>query len=135
MLAAGLALVNLWLTLRVGQVRRSERVTVGDGGNDRVIRRMRAHANFAENAPLVAILVAAVELSAGTSPWLWAIAVVFLAARIAHGIGMDGWNLSRSGGTGVTMLIQIALAIWAISIPLTAPRADHVVTVTLPATG
>ena len=56
-LAAGLALINIWLSFRVGAVRRAERDSVGDGGNDRVLRRMRAHANFAENAPLTVILV------------------------------------------------------------------------------
>ena len=48
---------------------------------------------------------------------------------------MDGWPAGRSGGIVVTMLVQIALAIWAIALPLTAPRSDHAMTVTLPVAG
>jgi hypothetical protein len=112
-LAAALALLNLWLSVRVGQVRRSEKVSVGDGGNDRVIRRMRAHANFGENAWVVLALVFAIELSVGPSYWLWAAALLFVVARVLHGLGMDGWLVGRGGGTGITMLVQLLLAIWA----------------------
>ena len=118
-LAGLLAFLNLWLSLRVGQVRGSEKVSVGDGGNERVIRRMRAHANFAENAWLVLALVLVIELSVGTSAWLWAAAALFVLARIGHGLGMDGWYVGRAGGTGITLALEVALGVWAIAIPLT----------------
>ena len=118
-LAAALAVVNLWLTIRVGQVRGAEKVSVGDGGNERVIRRMRAHANFTENAWLVMALVLVIELSVGSSLWLWAAAGSFVLGRILHGRGMDGWSFGRMSGTLLTMLLQLALAIWATAIPLT----------------
>ncbi|HEX8384484.1 MAG TPA: MAPEG family protein [Sphingomonas sp.] len=117
-LAGALALLNIWLSFRVGQVRRSEKVSVGDGGSERVLRRMRAHANFAENAPITLALVGLIEFAAGTSVWLWAPAALFLLARIAHGLGMDGWNVGRAFGTGATLGLQLVLALWAISIPL-----------------
>lgn len=124
-LAGALALLNLWLSVRVGQVRRSEKVSVGDGGNDRVIRRMRAHANFGENAWVVLALVVIIELSLGTSAWLWAAAALFVLARILHALGMDGWRPGRPAGTAVTMVVQLALGLWAIAIPLAfhAPAA------------
>jgi hypothetical protein len=123
-LAGSLALLNLWLSIRVGQVRRSEKVSIGDGGNDRVVRRMRAHANFGENGWVVLALVLAIELSVGSSVWLWAAAAVFVVARVLHGLGMDGWGAGRGLGTGGTMLVQLLLGLWAIAIPLTADRAD-----------
>ena len=122
-LAAACALLNLWLSIRVGAVRRTEKVSVGDGGNDRVIRRMRAHANFTENGWVVVALVLAIELSVGASPWLWGAAALFVIGRIGHGLGMDGWMTGRAAGTGITMAVQLALAIWAIALPLTADRA------------
>jgi uncharacterized membrane protein YecN with MAPEG domain len=61
--AGGAALINLWLAIRVGQVRTKEKVSVGDGGNESVIRRMRAHSNFNEFTPIVLILLAAVRAS------------------------------------------------------------------------
>lgn len=121
-LAGCLALLNMWLSIRVGQVRGSEKVSIGDGGNERVIRRMRAHANFGENAWVVLALVLVIELSVGTSIWLWVAAALFVLARIGHGLGMDGWSQGRMGGTGITLLLQLVLGIWAITIPLTAHR-------------
>ena len=119
-LAALCALLNLWLSMRVGQARRAEGMSIGDGGNDRVIRRMRAHANFAENAPLVLILALAIELSIGQSPWLWGAAALFVLARVGHGLGMDGWYPGRAAGTGITFALELALAIWALALPFTA---------------
>lgn len=124
--AAGLALINVWLSFRVGQVRRAERVSVGDGGNERVVRRMRAHANFAENAPLVLILVGLIEFAASPSVWLWAVAALFLLARVLHAIGMDGWTLGRAFGAGATLVLQLALALWAVSIPATGAYSPAV---------
>src|SRR3546814_3320416 len=47
-IAAGAALLNLWLALRVCRVRTREQVFIGDGGNDLPTRRLRAHSNFVE---------------------------------------------------------------------------------------
>jgi uncharacterized membrane protein YecN with MAPEG domain len=62
-LAAAAAIVNIWLAIRCGKVRASEKVSVGDGGNENLVRRMRAQANFIEQVPLTLALVAAVELA------------------------------------------------------------------------
>lgn len=132
-LAGGVALINLWLSIRIGQIRRSARVSIGDGGDDALIRRMRAQANFVENAPFVLALVGLLEFSAGTSIWLWIAAGAFLIARVAHAIGMDGRaGQARMIGTGVTMLLLLALGIWAIALPFVATpvgRGDPVETV------
>lgn len=122
-LAAALALINVWLSIRVGQVRRAEKVFVGDGGNDRVLRRMRAHANFGENAWVILVLVLLIELSVGDSWWLWAAAALFVGGRVAHGIGMDGWMAGRVAGTAITLMLQVVLAAWAVGIPFAAARA------------
>ena len=88
---AGLAaIINLWLAIRCGQARGKEGISIGDGGNDLMIRRMRAHANFIEYTPIVLILFGLVELAVGTSTWLYAVGIVYLLGRVAHGIGMDG---------------------------------------------
>ena len=118
---AGLCtLINLWLSIRTGQVRGREKISIGDGGSEPLIRRMRAQANFIENAPLVVVLVALVELCTGTSLVLAVLALLFVVARIAHAFGMDGWGPGRMAGTGATMLIQLVLAVWAIAIPIVA---------------
>jgi uncharacterized protein len=118
-IAGGAALINLWLAIRVGQVRTKEKVSVGDGGNDSVIRRMRAHSNFSEFTPIVLILLGLVEMATGSSHimLLWAIGGLFLIGRVCHAIGMDGWSLGRPVGMLTTMLATAALGLYAIAIP------------------
>lgn len=115
-MAAAAALINLWLSIRVGRVRVSQKVNVGDGGNEMVIRRMRAHSNFIENTPFVLILIAALELAGWGQIWLLAVGVTYMVARLAHGFGMDGGALGKGRmiGTIVTLLTQLGLAGFAI---------------------
>ena len=115
-IAAGAAIVNIWLMVRCGQARTKESVSIGDGGNEFVIRRMRAHANFVESAPFVLILLAALELSQGTSNWLWGIGIAYIVGRLAHGLGMDGGSFGKGRlvGTLITMLTLLGLAGWAL---------------------
>jgi uncharacterized membrane protein YecN with MAPEG domain len=116
--AAACALINLWLAIRVGQVRQAEKISIGDGGNERLIARMRAQLNFAEYAPFILILIALIELAVGTHWWLWAAAGAFVIARILHPIGMDGvWKPGRMIGIALTFLILIGLAGVAASVP------------------
>ncbi len=114
------ALINIWLAMRCGQARTKEKVSVGDGGNEFVIRRMRAHSNFVEFTPIVIILIGAIEFSKGsnTPAWLMWLAIIFIVSRIAHALGMDGgkFGVGRSVGTLTTMLTTLILGIYAIFI-------------------
>ncbi len=115
-IAAGAALVNIWLMLRCGQVRTKQGISIGDGGNEVLIRRMRAHSNFVESAPFVLILLAAIEATAGTSNWLWGVGIVFIIGRLAHGLGMEGgaFGGGRIVGILITMLTLAGLAGYAL---------------------
>lgn len=115
--AGAAAVLNLWLAMRVGQVRQAENVSVGDGGAPALIARMRAHANYAEYTPFVLVLIAVIELAVGSQTWLWIVGGVYLLARVAHGIGMDGKGPGRMIGTVVTFLTLLGLAGVAISLP------------------
>ncbi len=111
-IAAAAALINLWLMIRCGQARTTEKVSIGDGGSEMVIRRMRAHANFIESAPIVLVLIAALELTGGTSTWLWAVGIAYTVGRLLHPLGMDGGALAKGRmiGTLLTMLTLLGLA-------------------------
>lgn len=113
--AASAAFIAIWLSIRVGQVRGSEKVSIGDGGNDKVIRRMRAHANFVENTPFVLVLIAAIEMTGKGGNWLAYVAGLYMLGRIAHGLGMDDgvFGKGRMIGTLITMLTLLGLAIVA----------------------
>jgi len=119
LLAAGAAaLLNIWLSIRIGAVRSAKKVSVGDGGDESLIRRMRAQANFIENAPIVLILIAVIEAARPMNLWLAIVAGLFILARIAHGLGMDGGALKsgRMVGTLITMLTLLGLGVWAVVI-------------------
>ena len=118
--AAAAALINIRLIVRCGQVRVSAKIMHGDGGNPLMVRRMRAHANFIENTPLVLILIGAIELAGKGGNWLPYVAAVYLLARVAHPIGMDrdDGNAFRAGGIIVTSLTLIGLAAVAVLVSL-----------------
>lgn len=119
-LAAAAALINFWLAMRCGQVRMKEKINIGTGGNELLERRMRAQLNFAENTPWVLFLIAGIELAEKGGGWLAYAGGLYMLARVAHGMGMDGGKLEAGRGAGVmvTMLTQIGLAVVAVLVAL-----------------
>jgi uncharacterized membrane protein YecN with MAPEG domain len=116
-LAAAAALVNFWLGMRTGKLRGVHKVSVGDGGNEHLLRSMRAQANFGEQAPLTLALVALVELAGKGGQWLAPAAAVFILGRIAHAYGMasdDGFKPGRAIGMLTSMLFQLVLIVVAV---------------------
>jgi uncharacterized protein len=115
------ALLNIWLGQRVAQMRVRHKISIGDGGNEALIARMRAQANFVENTPFVLILIGLIELADGSRLWLWIIGVIYIFARIAHGYGMDRPRPDplrlRMIGMIVTALVLVGLALYAIVLP------------------
>jgi len=120
--AAAAAGLNIWLGYRIAQLREAHKVSVGDGGNEALLRRMRAQANYIENAPFFLILLGALELSGANRMFLAGTAIVFLGARVAHGIGMDGGDSKRWRTVGMIAqtIALIALAVDAAIIGFTA---------------
>ncbi len=118
-IAGAAVLINIWLGLRVSQLRLRHKVSIGDAGNDRVACRMRAHANFIEYTPLFLILLAAIELARGPQTWLWGVSIVYILARLMHPFGMDrpAPNPLRMAGALITWIVLLGLAAYAISIP------------------
>ena len=115
-------LVNMWLASRVGQVRRAAKVSVGDGGHEALLRRMRAQANFVEYTPFFLLLLALVELATGSPAWLWGVGAIYILARLFHAFGMDGGprNRLRMIGMMTTALLLVGLAFYALAIPYLA---------------
>ena len=119
-MAAAAAILNMWLIIRIGRLRTSEKIMHGDGGNALLARRMRAQANFVENVPIVLILIAAIELSGSGGRWLGIVGGIFMLGRVAHVLGMDSDkpNPLRATGAIVTMLVLLGLALVAVLITL-----------------
>ena len=96
--AAAAAIINLWLSIRVGQMRIKHKVSIGDDAGGPLTARMRAHGNR----------------------WLAWVAAIYMLGRVAHGFGMDGGTLGRgrSAGVIITMVTQLGLAVVAVLITL-----------------
>lgn len=126
-LAGAAALLHIWLAARVSRVRAQAKVSVGDGGNEALLRRMRAHANYGENMPIFVILVGLLELAGADNRILWGAVILFVLFRIAHGFGMDRASPSRLRSIGMigTAIVLVAVAIWALSYAYRAPSPRH----------
>ena len=116
--AAAAAVLNFWLSTRIGIVRRARLVAHGDGGHDQLARRMRAQTNFVEYTPFILILCAAIELAGRGGLWLSAVMAIYFLARVAHAIGMDGDGVpkTRQVGIAITFLTLLGLAVYAVLI-------------------
>jgi uncharacterized membrane protein YecN with MAPEG domain len=119
-LAAAAAIINIWLAMRCGRLRASEKVMHGDGGSAPLMRRMRAHSNFIEYTPIALILIAVIEMSGKGGQWLAIVGAVYMAGRVLHALGMDSPEVSRPRMIGIasTFLVLIGLAGVAVLIAL-----------------
>jgi uncharacterized membrane protein YecN with MAPEG domain len=118
-MAGAATLINVWLAWRCSQVRHARKIPNGDGGDPLMIARMRAQGNFVESAPFVLILLGLIEYARGPVTWLWLVGIAFLIGRILHAYGMDSRTagLLRTIGAGVTLLVLVGLAVYALLLP------------------
>ncbi|MET3724986.1 MAPEG family protein [Sphingomonas trueperi] len=123
--AGAAALLNLWLAIRVIQLRYADKVLTGDGGSPRLLARMRAQMNFVEYTPFILILIGLIELAQGTRLYLWVIAAVYLIGRVLHGFGMDGWQPGRAIGALTTFLTLAGLGLYAAWLGYTGSNPLH----------
>jgi len=90
--AAFLAIMQLILMVTVGNRRRASAISIGDGGDEDMLRLMRRHGNFIENAPMVLILLMLLEVLGIGQSIIIGIAVLFIVTRISHAISMSSAN-------------------------------------------
>uniref|UniRef100_UPI0018E05D94 MAPEG family protein n=1 Tax=Neoroseomonas rubea TaxID=2748666 RepID=UPI0018E05D94 len=87
--AALLLALYLALTFRVFAARYRAQVMIGTGGDKRLERAVRVHANCAEYVPVFLVTLLAAELC-GAAPWaLHAAGLAMLAGRVLHAAGMS----------------------------------------------
>jgi uncharacterized membrane protein YecN with MAPEG domain len=129
-MAGAATLLNFWLGGRIGRMRVAHKVSIGDGGVEPLVRRMRAQANYIENMPFFLILLGLVELAAGSPLWLWIVGALFILARILHGLGMDRPSPSpmRTIGMVATALLLLGLALYALALPYLWPKPRTTIT-------
>jgi len=120
MLYAGL--LSLWflvLSAKVIQGRSGPNaVSLGDGGNPKMLRVIRGHANFAEYVPLVLVMMALLEYG-GIAGWMvHAMGGTLVFARLMHGYALtftEKFFLGRFLGAALTLLLLAVgggLCVW-----------------------
>lgn len=87
--AALLALIYVYLAVRVVGARRRAKVGLGTGDDPALQRAVRVHGNFAEYAPFGLLLILLVGLN-GWGAWaVHLLGALLLAGRIVHAYGMS----------------------------------------------
>jgi hypothetical protein len=87
--AAILALIFIALSVRTLLLRRKLQIAIGDGGDQRMLRAMRVHANCAEYAPISIVLIALFEALGGFGLLVHVFSICLLAGRISHLYGIS----------------------------------------------
>ncbi|TKW75859.1 MAG: glutathione S-transferase, partial [Bradyrhizobium icense] len=84
-----LALIYAALALRVAGLRRASRTLFGDADNTKLRAAIRVHANFIEYVPIIALLVALLEMSGMPTTRVHLLMGALLLTRLLHPIGMS----------------------------------------------
>lgn len=87
--AALLAALFITLSVRTLRLRRVLRIALGDGGNPRMLRAIRAHANCAEYVPFSLMLLFLTEFAGAPLAFLHALGLVLLLGRVSHAYGVS----------------------------------------------
>lgn len=120
--AGVLALMLVALSINVIRGRIKHRVALADGGEQDMIRRIRAQGNFCEYVPLALLLMAMAELQNASHPFLYAMGVLLLAGRLLHAYSLlkaepSGKGIkARQAGMIMTFLTLVMGAGFALSV-------------------
>ena len=113
------ALLMFALALNVGLRRGAQKqLQPGDTGDPLLTRAIRAHANFAEYASLVLLLLLGMALLGAAELWLHLFGGIFTAGRVLHALGMMRErhpNAVRFLGnlvTGLALLLGAGSCLW-----------------------
>ena len=89
----------------------------GDGGDENLAKRIRAHGNFAEYVPFALLLIGLYEAGGGSHGLTRGLLIALLLARLSHPYGMftpaNHWTqfAFRGGAVIVTFLVLLIAAV------------------------
>jgi uncharacterized protein len=101
-----LGVMFVLLSVNVSRLRGQLKITFLDGGNDGLLRAMRAQQNFAEYVPMFLLLIGLLEWS-GQPVWVInALGIVLLVGRLVHAYGVIGSHqIVHAAGATVDYLV------------------------------
>ncbi len=109
--AALLAALFLALAVNVVRSRRRAGVSLGDGGDKLLARRIRAHGNFVEYVPMALILMVMIEERGAAAAWVHGLHGALLLGRLMHAFALSSLTprpLFRTGGMALTLFVLVA---------------------------
>ena len=118
------ALLIVRLSLSVIKLRRKNRISVGDGGNEELQLAIRTHVNAVEYIPIALLLLLMLELNGAPKILIHLLGATLITGRIIHAIGIPAKNLKkRVLGMQITIFLLIGLAVlnilfWVFAGPL-----------------
>ena len=110
-------LLQVWLTMRIALYRRAHRISLGDGDDSVLRKRIRIHGNFTEIMPIALIGLLGLSLLQIPIIWIHVFGAGFIVTRLLHMHGMvqrGAIGPARPLGVMLTMALLIGEAIWLI---------------------
>ena len=110
------ALIPVPLTIMVGFRRVQTNIQFFDGGDQPLLRRMRAHGNYTETVPMVLLAMAAAEVASIPDWALWAGGTSLLIGRLIHAATLVaiGWGPTRAIGMVLTFIPMAGFGGWCV---------------------
>ncbi|WP_226549935.1 MAPEG family protein [Celeribacter naphthalenivorans] len=111
-LYAGLAgLMYLYMSIYVIKQRLNIGQGLGDGGDDTLTRRIRAHGNFNEYAPLTLVLIAGFEAQGAPALLVHLAGIALIVSRGLHAYGMQGGDKEWGRKYGILSTFALLLVL------------------------
>jgi uncharacterized protein len=112
--AAMIGLLAAILTVNVIHNRVALKIDTGDGGNAKMGIAIRAHANFAQHAPLALLLIGFAEALGTGKTIIHILGAALVLARLLSAWGLssaEGQSFGRQSGAGLTVLVLAAASV------------------------
>ena len=105
------AFLMVWLSLKVIKIRRSNKISIGDGGIDDLTIAIAAQSNAVEYIPISLLLLFALEYNQANMLAIHLLGAALIIGRIVHARGLLSSNLKqRVLGMQITIYTLLALA-------------------------
>lgn len=116
LLAGIFSLLMVPLSLQVSMRRAKVGADTGDANDETLRRRIRAHGNFIEYAPIALIAVGLLEFGSAAKPVVVGLAVAFFLSRALHAIGMLYMSTAtlRAGGMLIQHVAFLVAGVWLV---------------------
>jgi uncharacterized membrane protein YecN with MAPEG domain len=121
-ITAGVLIIGqMALLFAVVRTRRQAKQSLGDGGDAKLIRAIRRHGNYAENAAIFVAGLALLEMMGALRLFVAGLATLFILGRILHAAGLSmekAVNPWRAAGVFATIGAGVTLGVRLITLAI-----------------